>query len=642
MHNFAIHKSRTSPTQSSLGPASMSSLSVQGRRLFAADQQVDAWVSAHASSSPETARALQQTLCGVACAVWLCGPGTEARARQVALAAAARGELFLFVLYNVPNRDCGSYSAGGACSADEYLCWVQAMARAIGAAEGIIVLEPDALAHALGFQQSARDARLALLRRACDILKQECPRTRVYVDIGHPQWLSPQAAAELFSQTNTNNAAGFSINVSNMHPTQACVDYGNKICSLLRGNASFIVDVSRNGAGVCETTNGAPVWLNNPGSRLGQRPTTNVSVPACDALLWVKVPGESDGEGYGAPAAGAFWPDGALRLSGETQPKPQSIGFPPTHGRRLFAADQQVDAWVRDNRLASPAIAHALQQSICGVPCAVWLCGPGTEGRARQVAAAAAARGELFQIVLYNVPNRDCGNYSAGGACSTNEYLGWVQAVASAIGAAEGMIVLEPDALAHAAEFQQQTRDARLALLRNACDLLAKQCPRARVYLDIGHPQWLSPQVAAQLVRQVCGNTACGFAINVSNMHPTQACIDYGSAICKLLPGKARFVVDVSRNGAGVCAPTNGAPVWLNNPGSRLGQRPTTSTPHPACDALLWVKIPGESDGEGYGAPPAGVFWPDGAMRLSGQPQQQSAGEKTKRRSGRGLRRLFS
>jgi len=33
---------------------------------------------------------------------------------------------------------------------------------------------------------------------------------------------------------------------------------------------------------------------------------------------------------------------------------------------------------------------------------------------------------------------------------------------------------------------------------------------------------------------------------------------------------------------------------------------------------LLWVKTPGESDGEYDGAPPAGAFWPDGARRLIG------------------------
>lgn len=110
----------------------------------------------------------------------------------------------------------------------------------------------------------------------------------------------------------------------------------------------------------------------------------------------------------------------------------------------------------------------------------------------------------------------------------------------------------------------------------------------------------------------------------------------------QIAPRNARFVVDVSRNGTGVCAPTNGAPVWLNNPGSRIGERPTTNTTNAACDAFLWVKIPGESDGEGYGAPAAGAFWPEGAMRLLGRPPSHNNDEKPKRRSGRGLGRLFA
>jgi endoglucanase len=37
---------------------------------------------------------------------------------------------------------------------------------------------------------------------------------------------------------------------------------------------------------------------------------------------------------------------------------------------------------------------------------------------------------------------------------------------------------------------------------------------------------------------------------------------------------------------------------WCNAPGSGLGPRPTASTGAPLVDAYLWVKTPGESDGQ--------------------------------------------
>jgi endoglucanase len=75
-----------------------------------------------------------------------------------------------------------------------------------------------------------------------------------------------------------------------------------------------------------------------------------------------------------------------------------------------------------------------------------------------------------------------------------------------------------------------------------------------------------------------------------------------------------RFVVDTSRNGDGpdnmqkyASAPydqpasvisTLAAGNWCNPPGSGLGLRPTAKTGVPLLDAYLWVKTPGQSDGQ--------------------------------------------
>ncbi len=69
-------------------------------------------------------------------------------------------------------------------------------------------------------------------------------------------------------------------------------------------------------------------------------------------------------------------------------------------------------------------------------------------------------------------------------------------------------------------------------------------------------------------------------------------------------------VVDTSRNGLG----SNGE--WRNPEGRAVGQLPTTKTKDPLVDALIWGKVPGESDGTCNGGPNAGEFWLDQALSL--------------------------
>ncbi|GAA1848544.1 glycoside hydrolase family 6 protein [Myceligenerans crystallogenes] len=75
-------------------------------------------------------------------------------------------------------------------------------------------------------------------------------------------------------------------------------------------------------------------------------------------------------------------------------------------------------------------------------------------------------------------------------------------------------------------------------------------------------------------------------------------------------PATTHFVVDTSRNGQGPWAPPAGvypdAETWCNPPDRGLGLPPTADTGTELADAFLWIKIPGESDGEcfrGLGGP---------------------------------------
>lgn len=52
---------------------------------------------------------------------------------------------------------------------------------------------------------------------------------------------------------------------------------------------------------------------------LGAAPTTETGMPEVDALLWIKCPGESDGECRpGEPCAGQWFPDYAIGLAERT------------------------------------------------------------------------------------------------------------------------------------------------------------------------------------------------------------------------------------------------------------------------------------------------------------------------------------
>ena len=59
----------------------------------------------------------------------------------------------------------------------------------------------------------------------------------------------------------------------------------------------------------------------------------------------------------------------------------------------------------------------------------------------------AAAKKTVPLLVLYNIPFRDCAQYSAGGATSVAEYKAWIDGVVRGIGRRPAVIALEPDGL---------------------------------------------------------------------------------------------------------------------------------------------------------------------------------------------------
>lgn len=217
------------------------------------------------------------------------------------------GALPVFVAYNIPYRDCGSYSAGGTRGGDDYRRWIQGFAGGLKGRPSVVILEPDAIAGMDCLPARMKDERYVLIREAVQTL--QAGGAAVYIDAGHANWRQASEMADRLRKSGVDVAIGFSLNVSNFNSTQANVTYGNRLSGLV-GGKHYIIDTSRNGAGAA-----GGEWCNPRNQALGAVPTTDTKMPLVDAFLWVKTPGQSDGTCNGGPRAGAWWADYALELS---------------------------------------------------------------------------------------------------------------------------------------------------------------------------------------------------------------------------------------------------------------------------------------------------------------------------------------
>jgi endoglucanase len=333
-------------------------------------------------------------------AVWFTSGGpkdVQQGVKQIAQRAAGNGAVPVLVAYDIPGRDCGQYSAGGAASDADYQAWISAFARGIGGDKAVVLLEPDALAnlpsncwanaYASDPNPPTDATRIADIKYAVNTLEAD-PRVSVYLDAGHSAWQSVGAIAQRLVEAGARSAQGFFLNVSNYQYTPNEVAYGTWVseCIALAGGSAtyaypnncpnqywnggpannwqgtamspygiwsdtasqedlntaginsryamllgrtkptvhFVVDTSRNGTGPNDMSmySTAPFnqpssvvsalqagnWCNPAGAGLGLAPTANTSSvsPLLDAYLWVKTPGQSDGQCDGAGGTRAW------------------------------------------------------------------------------------------------------------------------------------------------------------------------------------------------------------------------------------------------------------------------------------------------------------------------------------------------
>jgi endoglucanase len=276
-----------------------------GRALYASPHSAAARAAA-AGHSPVLRRLAQ-----VPQAIWLSGGSPDAVERTVEVAAheaEQASSVPVFVLYDIPHRDCGGgQSSGGAQSAADYRRFVSAFARANAGRPAIVVLEPDSLAQLDCLDPSQQTGRLALLRWAAGMLSGG--HLAVYLDGGVHGWKSARTMARRLDAAGVAHARGFAVNVANYDGTTAETEYGLAIAAHI-GWKHFVIDTSRNGR-----PGASGHWCNVPGMAVGALPGTPASSRAVDALLWIKPPGESDGScGVGPRPAGRFDPGVATDL----------------------------------------------------------------------------------------------------------------------------------------------------------------------------------------------------------------------------------------------------------------------------------------------------------------------------------------
>ena len=253
----------------------------------------------------------------------------------------------------------------------------------------------------------------------------------------------------------------------------------------------------------------------------------------------------------------------------------------------------------------------AAARTIAAQPIAIWLGSWYDDAMLVKVIqrnlAAAEAKGTTPVFVTYDIPGRDCGGHSAGGAASDAAYLAWNQKVATALAGHRAVVLVEPDSLGHLSSCPALTA-TRTATIASAVAAFSRAGVPA--YLDGGNSNWVKPADMAVRLKAAGIDQARGFYTNVANYYPVDQERAYADAV-SAATGGARYVIDVGRNGRGWKG------TWCNAPGAGLGQTPRVATSGTSrLDALLWVKTPGASDGTCNGGPAAGVWFPSYATAL--------------------------
>ena len=268
------------------------------------------------------------------------------------------------------------------------------------------------------------------------------------------------------------------------------------------------------------------------------------------------------GSAFTAVGCGSAGTDG----TSEAQVASVSLGCKLDNETRFFVpppdpgAVKQIAALIKARDLKNAARITAM----VATPQAVWFTG-GTpkevEKAVKKTMAAAAFEKRVPVLVAYNVPFRDCAQYSGGGAVDTTAYKAWIDGFAKGIGTSKAVVILEPDSLGiipynttiyGAEEWCKPTVTAgdgtvtpapgaspeeRYAQLQYAGASLAAKAPSTSVYLDGSHAAWLGVGEAAYRIHKAgtdpvsSSALAKGFYVNASNFQTTDQSVQFSTWI---------------------------------------------------------------------------------------------------------------
>ncbi len=252
----------------------------------------------------------------------------DARAQEQ---AAGTPVVPLFVVYDLPNRDCSAESSAGELKVEaqgearyqhDYIDVIAAQFKARPTQRIAVVLEPDSLANMvtnLAVERCAVADRIYRRGIAYAISKLSLPNVSIYLDAGHSQWLGwprnlPKSVAiykqVLAAAGGADRIRGFAVNVSNYNPIKDpltsrttpdepspderayVAELGAALEKAGITGKRFLIDTSRNGRANIRSYAGN--WCNIKGAGLGERPRATPE-PLVDAYVWIKPPGDSDG-----------------------------------------------------------------------------------------------------------------------------------------------------------------------------------------------------------------------------------------------------------------------------------------------------------------------------------------------------------
>jgi len=185
-------------------------------------------------------------------ATWFTDGTPEQVRREVAdLVRRTDHKVPVLVAYNLPYRDCGQYSEGGALNTADYEAWIDGFAAGIGNNSAVVILEPDGLGLIPNYvseldgsqnctitgPEATPEARFAQLNYAVDALTA-LPNTAVYLDATHSGWQNVSESAFRLLKVDVEQTAGFYLNASNYQYTSNQVQYGTWVSACITAATS--------------------------------------------------------------------------------------------------------------------------------------------------------------------------------------------------------------------------------------------------------------------------------------------------------------------------------------------------------------------------------------------------------------------